>query len=62
MDRRVYVRLSRSEVEALVRLASQERRHPADQGAVLLSESLKRAGLLSPAAPPARVEALDGAR
>ena len=53
MSRRVYIRLNRTEVDALSKLAEQERRHPADQGAILLTEALKRAGALPSVTPQA---------
>ena len=59
MSRRVYIRLNRTEVDALSKLAEQERRHPADQGAVLLTEALKRAGAL-PSAPHRTTESMGG--
>ena len=42
MNRRVYVRLDQPRVEALVRLAEVERRHPSDQAAVLLAPIIDR--------------------
>jgi hypothetical protein len=59
MSRRVYIRLNRSEVDALSKLAELERRHPADQGALLLTEALKRAGAL-PSAPLQATESTGG--
>lgn len=40
--RRIYVRLDRQQAEALTQLAVSERRHPADQAAVLLTPVLAR--------------------
>jgi hypothetical protein len=39
--RRVYVRLDNADVERLVRRALRERRHPADEAALLLSQALR---------------------
>jgi len=40
--RRVYVRLRPAELEALRRRAEAERRHPADEAALLLADALRR--------------------
>ena len=47
---RVTLTLSEDERKALIELAKQERRYPADQGAVLLRRALECAGFLAPAA------------
>ena len=39
--RKVYVPLKQSEVEALIRLATEERRRPQDQAALIIAERLK---------------------
>ena len=39
--RRVYVRLDEADIERLVQRALRERRHPADEAAVLLAEALR---------------------
>lgn len=44
--RRVYVRLAEADIERLVRRALRERRHPADEAAVLLSALLRADELL----------------
>jgi hypothetical protein len=60
MARRVYVRLDRASVDALAQLAAKERRHPADQGAVLLTDALRRVGMLPTDAPKQSVGVPDG--
>jgi hypothetical protein len=40
-SQRIYVRLQPREVERLVELATQERRRPADQAALLVAEALQ---------------------
>jgi hypothetical protein len=42
VNRRIYVRLGASQVEALVRLAETQKRHPADQAALILERALAR--------------------
>jgi hypothetical protein len=40
MNKRIYVRLDQSHVQQLVRIAEAERRHPADQAALMLERAL----------------------
>lgn len=40
--RRIYVRLDRPQVEALVRLAEAQKRHPSDQAAYMIERELAR--------------------
>ncbi len=54
MNRRVYVRLDQPRVDALVRLAEAQRRHPSDQAAVLLAPVIDR--LLKQQATPKESE------
>lgn len=41
MDRRIYVRLTQAQAQALVQLAATERRHPSDQAAAMLAPHLE---------------------
>jgi hypothetical protein len=56
--RRMYVRLDRREIEALVRLSQAERRHPADQAALLIARALAESG----SEHPRRLAAPEGNR
>jgi len=47
----ITVPLRDEEKRALIRLASQERRHPREQAAFLLRRELERRGLLQPERP-----------
>ena len=42
--RRLYIRLDLSDFDALVRLARDERRHPSDQAAILIKNTLGTGG------------------
>lgn len=52
--RRIYVRLDRPQIEALVRLAERQKRHPADTAAILLDRELRRRSPKSQEAVAAR--------
>ena len=45
-ERAIYVTLPETAIDALSRVAHRERRHPRGQAAVLILESLRRAGAL----------------
>jgi hypothetical protein len=57
MARSIYIRLLPCEVAALVRLAQVERRHPRDQGALLIVDGLRERGALPPEPTTADPEA-----
>lgn len=51
---RFYVKLNPREANALVKLALRERRHPSDQGALIIRLALESEGFLSIAPAKAR--------
>jgi hypothetical protein len=57
---RLFVPLTREEMEALVAIANEERRRPQDQGAALIARALRERGVLPPR--PRRRRAVGAAR